>query len=191
MEIVDFEVRPGTIEGLLVVTVKQVTDARGTIRELFRRSAFESAGVELAPFGQINLTETRRGAIRGMHAESMTKLVSVAAGEAFGAYVDLRSGSPTFGRIETVALVPGVQVLVPHGVANGFQALADSTLYIYCFDREWEPGMPGIAFTPIDPDLGIDWPLAVDADDPALVSAKDRNATRFADLRASFGEEDS
>ena len=69
----------------------------------------------------------------------MTKVVAVVAGEAFGAYLDLRSESPTRGVVETVALVPGVQVLVPSGVANGFQALVDGTQYVYCFDKEWRP----------------------------------------------------
>ena len=185
-EIVDFAVAPGAIDGLVVVTPKQVTDERGTIREVFRRSAFESAGIDIGAFGQINATTSTRGVIRGMHAESMTKLVTVVAGEAFGAYRDLRSDSPTFLTQDTVRLVPGVQVLVPHGVANGFQAVSAECHYVYCFDREWEPGMPGVAFTPIDPDLEIPWPVEIDPDDPSLLSVKDRNATRLDDLRASL-----
>ena len=96
-----------------------------------------------SPFGrieQVNLTETyARGAVRGMHAESMTKLVTVAHGRACGIYVDARPDSPTFGIVDEVDLAPGVQVLVPSGVANGFQALAPGTQYAYCFDREWSP----------------------------------------------------
>ena len=191
VEIVDFSVRPARIEGLLIATMKQVSDERGTIRELFRRSAFESAGITLDRFVQINVTESRRGAIRGLHAEAMTKLLAVAHGEAFGAYVDLRSDSSTFGAVETVTLVPGTQVLVPRGVANGFQALVDDTQYVYCFDQEWQPGMPGISCTPVDPDLGIAWPLPVDLDDPDQISVKDRDASRFSDLRASFRAESS
>jgi dTDP-4-dehydrorhamnose 3,5-epimerase len=180
VEIIDFEVRPGRIDGLLVVTVKQVTDDRGTIRELFRRSAFESVGVSLDAFQQINVTESRRGVVRGMHAEEMTKLLSVAAGEAFGAYVDLRPESPTFGTVETVDLRPGVQVLVPAGVANGFQALTEACQYVYCFDTEWTPGMAGQACSPLD--LDVEWPIPVDPSDPAQVSAKDVAAPSLAAL---------
>lgn len=180
VEIVDFEVRPGRIEGLLVVTVKQVTDDRGTIRELFRRSAFEAAGVALAAFQQINVTESARGVVRGMHAEEMTKLLSVAAGEAYGVYADLRPGSPTFGTVETVDLRPGVQVLVPAGVGNGFQALTDACQYVYCFDHEWTPGMAGRACNPLD--LDVDWPIPVDPTDTAQVSAKDVAAPSLAAL---------
>jgi dTDP-4-dehydrorhamnose 3,5-epimerase len=182
VEIVDFDVRAGAIDGLVVVTMKQVTDERGTVRELFRRSAFESVGIELGRFEQVNVTESRRGAVRGLHAEAMTKLVAIAAGEAFGAYLDLRAGSPTYGVVDTIGLRPGTQVLVPSGVANGFQALVDGTQYVYCFDQEWRPGMAGQACNPIDPDLAIAWPLPIDPDDPAQVSVKDRSAPRFADI---------
>jgi len=186
VEIIDFEARSSAIDGLLVVTVKQVTDDRGTIREVFRRSAFESAGVTgLRSLGQINVTATRRGAIRGMHAEDMNKLSTMAAGEAFGAYVDVRPDSPTFGTVVTVELRPGVQVFVPNGVANGFQSLTEQSQYVYCFDEEWRPGMAGCACNPLDPALGIDWPLPIDPDDPTMLSAKDRAALLLADLEAS------
>ncbi len=178
--IVDFAARPGAIDGLFVVTMKQVTDERGTIREFYRESAFLDAGLpSLGRIVQVNVTETVRGAVRGLHGEDMTKLVAVAAGAAHGAYLDARPDSPTHGVVEQVALAPGTQVLVPPGVCNGFQALEDGTQFLYCFDTEWQPAMAGVAFTPLDDDLGIDWPLPVDPDDPALVSAKDRDAARF------------
>ncbi|MDJ0768082.1 MAG: dTDP-4-dehydrorhamnose 3,5-epimerase [Ilumatobacter sp.] len=183
VHVTEFDAHAGAIEGLVIATPKQVTDERGTIRELFRRSAFESAGISLAAFQQINVTESRRGAARGMHAESMTKLVTVAAGEVYAAFVDLRSASPTFATVESVTLVPGVQVLVPPGVANGFQSLSEVAQYVYCFDHEWSPGMPGRSVTPLDGELGIAWPLSIDPDDPAQISRKDRDAATLADLR--------
>jgi|FLOH01.1.fsa_nt_gi dTDP-4-dehydrorhamnose 3,5-epimerase len=182
VEIIDFEIRPGVIDGLLAVTPKQVTDDRGTIRELFRQTAFESAGINLAPFRQINVTESGRGCVRGMHAEHMTKLLTLAAGEALGVYVDLRPDSPSFRQVETVELRPGVQVLVPAGVANGFQALTARCQYVYCFDAEWTPTMSGLACTPLDPALGIAWPIAIDPDDPTQISAKDREAPLLAEV---------
>ena len=186
VDVIDFDVREAAIDGMYVVTVKQVTDERGTIRELFRRSAFESAGItSLGALSQINATETRRGAIRGLHAEQTTKLLTLAAGEAFGAYVDTRPGSPTYGAIETVELRAGVQVLLPRGVANGFQTTSDLSHYVYCFDEEWWPGMPGVAVHPLDPALAIPWPLEIDADDVSALSAKDRSAPLFADLEGA------
>jgi dTDP-4-dehydrorhamnose 3,5-epimerase len=178
--VVDFTTRPGTIDGLLIVTMKQATDARGTVRELFRRSMFEDAGVQFGRIEQVNLTETHaRGAVRGMHAESMTKLVTVAHGQARGVYVDARPDSVTFGVVEEVDLEPGIQVLVPNGVANGFQALTSDTQYAYCFDREWSPTMPGIAFSPLDPLVAGHWPLEFDPGDPRYLSTKDHSAPAF------------
>lgn len=182
-DITEFDTRAGAIDGLVIVTVKQITDERGTIREVFRRSAFEAAGLgDLAAFQQVNVTESRHGVIRGMHAEAMSKLLTLASGEAFGAFVDLRPGSSTFGLTETVELRPGVQVLVPSGVANGFQSLTESSQYLYCFDQEWQPGMAGASCNPLDPDLDIAWPIPVDVDDPSQVSAKDRSAPAFREL---------
>ena len=111
----------------------------------------------------------------------MTKLLSVLAGAALGVYVDGRPGSPTFGTVATVDLVPGTQVLLPAGVGNAFQALTEPTLYGYCFDREWQPVMGGWACTPLDPALGVAWPLPIDTADPAQISAKDAAAPVFAD----------
>jgi dTDP-4-dehydrorhamnose 3,5-epimerase len=185
--IVELSTRPTAIDGLIVVTMKQVTDERGTVREYFRGSAFDAAGVHGVGFAQVNVTESHRGAIRGLHAEEMTKLIGVVAGRAFGAYVDLRDGSPTRGVVVTVDLEPGTQVLVPSGVANGFQALEDRSQYLYCFDQEWQPGMAGRACNPLDPDLAIPWPLPVDVDDRSQISAKDMNAPTFRELTAALG----
>jgi dTDP-4-dehydrorhamnose 3,5-epimerase len=175
--VVEMSAEATDIEGLHVLTMKQVTDERGTVREFYRESAFVDAGLaSLGPWLQVNLTDTRTGAIRGMHGEEMTKLVAVAAGRAHGAYVDTRPGSATRGVVVEVDLVVGTQVLVPAGVANGFQTLQDGTQYLYCFDAEWVPGMAGTSLTPLDPELGIRWPLPVDPDDPAQLSVKDRDA---------------
>jgi dTDP-4-dehydrorhamnose 3,5-epimerase len=183
-EIIDFDARPTAIDGLLLLTMKQVSDERGTVREFFRESAITGAGLPaLGPWRQVNVTATRRGALRGLHAEEIVKLVAVVAGEAFAAYVDLRPQSGTYGKVVTFTLRPGDQVLVPKGVGNGFQATSEGGCqYLYCFDGEWTPGMAGVACTPLDPALGIDWPLPIDPDDPSQVSAKDRDAPLFSEL---------
>ena len=181
--VLDFDVATTAIDGLLVLRMKQITDDRGTVRELFRTSAFAEAGVPVGPWPQINATETKQGAIRGLHGENMVKLVAVVEGEAFGAYVDARRTSPTFGSVVTIELSKGAQVLVPAGVCNGFQSVSPGvTQYLYCFTSEWVPGMAGVAVHPQDPALGIVWPLPVDAEDPAQLSAKDAAQPNFADL---------
>ncbi len=184
VEIIEPSMQTTSIEGLIVITPKQVTDERGTIRELVRRSWLEEHGL-VSSFAQANNTLTHRGAVRGLHAEAMTKLVTVVSGRVFGAYVDIREGSATRGQVVTVEITPGTMVLVPQGVCNGFQALEDATEYLYFFDREWTAGMPGAALAPLDPELGIDWPIPVDVDDRAMISEKDLNAPRYAAVRNS------
>ena len=176
--VIPMSVTSTAIDGLQAITMKQVTDDRGTVREFYRQSAWLEAGLpDLGPWQQVNLTETRPGALRGLHGEAMHKLVAIAAGEAFGAYVDARPQSPTYGAVVTLTLTPGQQVLVPQGVCNGFQSVGDvPTQYLYCFDAEWMPGMAGVAVNPLDPALGIAWPMVVDVDDPAQISVKDATA---------------
>jgi dTDP-4-dehydrorhamnose 3,5-epimerase len=172
------------IDGLFIIEMKEVTDERGVLREFYRESAFAEAGLpELGSWLQVNLTESRRGAIRGLHGEDMFKLVAIVSGEAFGAYVDVRPESPSCGKVVTTPLVPGTQVLVPRGVCNGFQSVSEGTTqYLYTFDNEWSPGMAGSAVNPLDPDLAIAWPLPVSTDDLAQVSAKDRGLPTLAQV---------
>ena len=181
----EFETTP--IDGLVVMRAKLVTDDRGIVREAYRSSAVAEAGITpLERIVQVNVTETRPGAVRGIHAEDMTKLVGVAAGEGLGVYVDLRNGSATRGVVHSVELVAGVHVLVPRGVGNGFQAVGPTPAqYLYCFDEEWQPGMAGSAVTPLDPALGIDWPVPIDAADRSLISEKDANAPTLAEVLAA------
>lgn len=183
-QITDMSVRTSAIEGLLICTLKQASDQRGTVREFFRASSYAQQLPGAGDWQQINVTESRYGAVRGLHGESMVKLVSCIAGEAYGVYLDARPESASYGAVVTVQLSPGIQVLVPPGVCNGFQSLsAEGTQYLYCFTAEWQPGMAGVAFTPLDEALGIDWPLPIDPTDPASISAKDARAPRFSEQR--------
>jgi dTDP-4-dehydrorhamnose 3,5-epimerase len=171
--IIPMSVETTAIDGLMLITMKQIDDGRGVVREFYRASAWAEAGLpSLGPWLQVNVTESHTGVIRGLHGEDMHKLVAVAAGQAFGAYVDGRPESATFGQVVTTELAAGHQVLVPRGVCNGFQSVT-RTQYLYCFDAEWQPGMAGTAVHPLDPELGIKWPLPVDVEDPSQLSAKD------------------
>ena len=189
-----FSARATGIDGLYVLEMKEVRDERGVVREFYRESAFADAGLPaLGPWLQVNITETAHGALRGLHGEDMYKLVAIVAGEAFGAYVDARPDSPTRGRVETVALGAGTQVLVPRGVCNGFQSVSPGpTQYLYTFTAEWAPGMAGVAVNPLDPALGIPWPLPIHEDDLASLSAKDRGLPTLAEaLGEAAGGPDS
>lgn len=182
LKIEPFSVKESNIEGLKIISAKMSTDERGTVRELFRGSTyFEVLPETVTEWKQINLTRTKKGAVRGLHGEAMSKLVTVAYGAVFGAYVDTRPGSKTFGAVQTVQITPGVQVFVPQGVCNGFQALED-TEYLYCFDNEWVPGMPGTALCPLDAELAINWPIPIDPHNRNQISEKDSKAPTFKEL---------
>ena len=92
------------------------------------------------------------------------------------------------GSVVTVRLTPGVQVFVPQGVCNGFQAVADDTEYLYFFDNEWQKGMTGVALTPLDPDLGIEWPIAIKPDNLAQISKKDSEAPTLKEVLKQLAE---
>lgn len=179
-----FSVQTTDIADLLLLEIKEISDDRGVVREFFRASAFEEAGVKgLGTFLQVNVTESVQGAVRGLHGEDMYKLVGIAFGEAFGAYVDTRPTSPSRGKVVTVELRKGTQVLVPPGVCNGFQSVSEGlTQYLYCFTQEWQPNMAGTAVNPLDPALGIEWPIPIDPDNPAQLSAKDRGLPTLAEV---------
>jgi dTDP-4-dehydrorhamnose 3,5-epimerase len=171
------------IEGLRVIQTKQFDDDRGTIREIYRESAFRDFGAgSIQATRQVNLTQSRRGAIRGLHGEDMVKLIGLAAGRGFGAFFDTRPRSGSFGSLFTIELEPGTQLVVPSGVCNGFQALTDDCLYLYCFDTEWAHVMPGVAVNALDPDLAIPWPVTIDPADRSLLSEKDAFLPNFGDL---------
>ncbi|MGI8664663.1 MAG: dTDP-4-dehydrorhamnose 3,5-epimerase family protein [Jatrophihabitans sp.] len=183
VHITDLRIETTDIDGLLVCTLKQVSDERGTVREFFRASVYRDAFAGAGDWQQINVTESGHGAIRGLHGEAMVKLVSCVSGRAFGAYLDARAESTSYGKVVTVELAPGTQVLVPAGVCNGFQSVsAEGTQYLYCFTEEWRPGMAGTAFNPLDEGLNISWPIAVDLDDPSQISVKDATAPKFSQL---------
>ena len=171
----EFATEETAIAGLVIINARSVTDDRGTVRELYRGSVYSSVLSDVTQgWKQINLTRTRRGAVRGLHGEAMAKLVTVASGSAFGVYVDTRPESRTVGNVVTVDLIPGKQVFVPQGVCNGFQATSEhDTEYLHFFDAEWRPNMSGVAVTPLDSALGVTWPIPIDSNDHDQISERD------------------
>ena len=166
------------IDGLLFLKSRSGEDPRGVVREFFRRSSSEAVGlaVPVAGWAQLNVTESRLGGVRGLHAEGTDKLVGIVSGEGFGAWVDARPGSSTFGEIVTATLEIGTQVFVPAGVLNGWQSQSDAAQYLYCFSREWVVDMGGVFVTPLDLTLKIAWPIHIDPTNRAQLSAKDAAA---------------
>ncbi len=168
------------IEGLVEIVPTVFHDNRGWFYEFFKQSAFEAAGIKES-FTQENISFSRKGVIRGMHFQlppyEQAKLVSVLQGSVLDVVVDLRSNSPTFGRVHTCLLTAKKHnmLMVPAGFAHGFAALED-TIFIYKTTSQYHPASEqGVRWN--DPQLNISWPI-----DNPLLSEKDRNLPTLAEL---------
>jgi dTDP-4-dehydrorhamnose 3,5-epimerase len=164
------------LPGVLILEPAVFGDARGFFFESFNSRRFtELTGVQ-ASFVQDNHSRSARNVLRGLHyqiRQPQGKLVRVVAGEVFDVAVDIRRGSPTFGRWEGVVLSAENrrQLWIPEGFAHGFLVLSAYAEFLYKTTDYWAPEHERcIAWN--DPDLAIGWPLGGAA--PSL-SAKDAN----------------
>ncbi len=162
------------IAGLLVLEPKVFGDARGFFMESFNARTFaEVTGLKDVQFVQDNHSRSQRGVLRGLHyqvKQPQGKLVRVAQGRVFDVAVDLRRGSPTFGRWHGVELSGENhrQFWVPPGFAHGFYVMSDSADFLYKTTDYYAPEHErSLAWN--DPTVGVAWPL----DGEPLLSAKD------------------
>lgn len=160
----DLKVAKTNIPGLLVFDLPVLGDNRGWFKENWQRTKMAELG--LPDFGPVQNNVSyndKKGVTRGIHAEPWDKYISVAAGEIFGAWVDLRPGE-SFGQVFTARLDPSRAIYVPRGVGNSFQALQDGTVYTYLVDAHWslEQKKTYTFVNLADPDLGIDWPIPLE-----------------------------
>lgn len=182
------DVIPLELPGACLLTPKRFRDARGYFVESYNKRTLAAHGFQF-DFVQDNVSlSARKGTVRGLHFQAppsaQTKLVGVLSGAVFDVLVDIRAGSPTYGRHVTVELSAenGRQVLVPRGFAHGFCTLADDTLVQYKVDAHYDPQRDfGILWN--DPDLGIEWPLAPAS---AVLIEKDLKHPRLRDLPRHF-----
>lgn len=172
-------VRETPLPGLLVVEPVRHGDARGVFAETYHAARYAEAGIRAA-FVQDNLSRSSRGTLRGLHAQTpphaQAKLVQVLDGEVFDVAVDLRRGSPTFGRWhgETLSAENGRQLYLPEGFAHGFVVTSDHALFAYKCSAFYAPEAE-VSIAWDDPDLAIRWPV-----DRPMLSAKDAAAPRLA-----------
>ena len=160
------------IEGLVVYDLTVHGDNRGWFKENWQRE--KMTGLGLPDFGPVQNNVSfneKAGVTRGLHAEPWDKFVTIGKGSVFGAWVDIRDGSPTFGQSFTVELDPTKAIYVPRGVANGFQTLEDETVYMYLVNDHWSPDGQYAFVNLADPSLGINWPISLDG---AEMSDKDK-----------------
>jgi dTDP-4-dehydrorhamnose 3,5-epimerase len=172
------KVIPTHLPGVLVIEPKVFGDERGFFFESFNQRAFDAAVGHHVDFVQDNHSRSMRGVLRGLHYQldphAQGKLVRVAQGSAFDVAVDMRRGSPTFGRWFGVTLdTPSQrQLWIPPGFAHGFLALEDDTHFLYkTTDYYAKDCERSLAWN--DPAIGIEWP---DLGTPPLLAPKDASA---------------
>ncbi len=181
----NFIFRPTPLAGVIEIECRSVADDRGSFYEAWRENAFAEAGLP-ARFVQDNHSRSRKGVLRGLHWQDMTaplgKLVRCTRGAVWDAVVDLRAGSPTFGRwhgatLDAAAAAP-LEVWVPPGFAHGFVALAEDAEVQYKVTGYWVREAEGcLAWN--DPEVGIRWPVAA-----PVLNDRDRRGMTLEEYRA-------
>jgi len=168
------------IEGVLIFEPKVHGDARGFFMETWSQDRYVEAGLD-AEFVQDNVSSSTKGVLRGLHYQNphgQGKLVQVLQGEVLDVAVDIRVGSPTFGKHVT-CLLSGEnhrQFYVPVGFAHGFCVLSERALFLYkCTNFYNAQTEGGVLWN--DPDLAIDWPVSA-----PVLSEKDRACLRLKDI---------
>lgn len=171
-------IRPGLLDGLVIIERETRGDDRGFFRETLRMDELESALGWRPDFVQENHSRSIKGALRGLHAENWEKLIYVPHGEVFTAVADIRPGSPTFGKVETFRLGESnrIKVFIPRRMAHGFCVLSEDADYVYQVTSYYD-GTDNLAVAWDDPDLAVPWPIK----DPVL-SEKDRTNPKFREL---------
>jgi dTDP-4-dehydrorhamnose 3,5-epimerase len=170
------------------IVPKRFGDARGWFSETFRVDALARAGIT-ATFVQDNQSfSAPKGTIRGLHFQiaprAQAKLIRVLQGAILDVAVDIRGGSPTYGKFVAVTLdaETGEQLFIPHGFAHGFCTLTPDVMVAYKVDEYYSPEHDR-ALAWDDPEIGVPWPIPGEA---AILSDKDRRAPRLADLGRVF-----
>ena len=178
-------ITPTEIPDVLLIESRLFSDDRGHFMEAQSQEAWEQQGLNF-DFVHDSMSRSRKGVLRGMHYQlnphAQGKLVRCIRGALFDVAVDIRKGSPTFGRWAGRELREGTgaALWIPPGFAHGLLALEDDTVMYYKCTAGYRPQLErAIAFD--DPAVGIDWPIA-----PSIINDKDRNAPRLADAESNF-----
>jgi dTDP-4-dehydrorhamnose 3,5-epimerase len=176
-----------SLPGLLIIEPSVFEDHRGYFFESFHNQRYFDAGIN-AEFIQDNESKSGRGVVRGLHYQlnpfAQAKLVRVVLGVVYDVAVDLRKGSPTFGKSFGLELneKDKKQLFIPRGFAHGFSVLSETAVFSYKCDNVYNREVER-AINPFDPQLAIDWQLI---ESECKVSDKDKVAPLFADAEMNF-----
>jgi len=172
------EIKERKIAGVFEISLSPIRDDRGFFMRTFDAGIFREAGLERNWLQENHSRSERKGIIRGLHFQlppfAETKLVRCIRGAVLDVFVDLRKGSPTFGKWDAIELSESNQkmIFIPRGFAHGFCTLTTESEVLYkvdnVYDRAHESGLLWS-----DPELGIDWP----AEEPVLSEKDQKNPT--------------
>ena len=180
MEVVKTE-----IEGLLLIKPKVYSDDRGYFFESYNEEAYQKAGIN-SRFVQDNISKSQRGTVRGLHYQvgenAQGKLCQVLFGKVLDVAVDIRFGSPTFGKYFASELSEEnhIQLWIPKGFAHGFSVLSDVAIFSYkCTSPYKKDSERAIQYN--DPDLNINWMVS-----NPIISEKDSLSKSFKEIEKDF-----
>lgn len=175
------------IEGVYIIETKVFGDNRGYFMETYNKEQFAEAGLTME-FVQDNQSRSTKGVLRGLHFQTehtQGKLVRVTEGEVYDVAVDLRKGSPTYGKYVGVTLTAEnkKQFYIPEGFAHGFLVLSENATFTYkCTDFYAPNAEGGIMWN--DPDVAIEWPM--DGIENIVLSEKDKVHPTLKELNSPF-----
>jgi dTDP-4-dehydrorhamnose 3,5-epimerase len=179
------EVLKTELDGLLILKPKVFGDERGYFFESYNEEVYRNAGINLC-FVQDNISKSKKGTIRGLHYQvgdkAQGKLCKVIYGKVLDVAVDIRFGSPTFGKYFSSELSEDnhTQLWIPPGFAHGFSVLSDEAIFSYkCTALYSKQHERAILFN--DKHLNIDWIV-----DESIVSEKDLKALQFCNIQKDF-----
>jgi len=179
------EVVKTEIEGLLLIKPKVYSDDRGYFFESYNEEAYQKAGIN-SHFVQDNISKSQRGTVRGLHYQvgenAQGKLCQVLFGKVLDVAVDIRFGSPTFGKYFASELSEEnhIQLWIPKGFAHGFSVLSDVAIFSYkCTSPYKKDSERAIQYN--DPDLNINWMVS-----NPIISEKDSLSKSFKEIEKDF-----
>ena len=180
-------IRKTEIEGLVVIEPQVFKDTRGWFMETYNEQRYREAGIDVR-FVQDNQSCSCYGVVRGLHFQrppyTQAKLVSCTHGRVFDVAVDIRKGSPTYGKWYGVELSEEnhLQFFIPHGFAHGFSVLSEKAVFSYKCDNLYHPEADG-GILLSDPALAIDWKIP---EGDLIISDKDTKHPILANLDNPF-----
>lgn len=172
-----------SIPDVILIEYVKFPDVRGFFAELYRRTDFLANGVPY-DFVQVNLSFSIKNVVRGLHYQlkpmEQGKLVYVISGKVYDVAIDIRRGSPWYGRYTSIVLEPGCALWIPPGFAHGFQAL-EETYFLYLVTKEYSPQHERCIYWN-DPELKIEWPIK----ENVVISEKDSRCPLLRSAETNF-----